>query len=239
MRLHAALALVLTATTLASAADTASLGRGFIPAAGGQSCTSACEAAGKRAAKFTEFNASPAAETAVCAIKSAKDKEGWTPGWQAQNASLTTAPCSAALDLVTTNATDYACLCLEPGEVQGIDLPATNGKPCSKACAKSITGRPGRPVTPGTGGKSGYACLSLPTELGSLNRFGHTHNDGMCRTNIEEQAVESASFTCFCVFDAAADPGALAANARAAREKQRLSPAPAPALAPKKLLLRK
>ena len=55
-------------------------------------------------------------------------------------------------------------------QIQGIDLP--KGKPCSKACSKSITGRPGRAVSGNLDGKSpGSACVSLPIELGELNRF--------------------------------------------------------------------
>lgn len=68
---------------------------------------------------------------------------------------------------------EYACLCMKD-QIQGIDLP--KGKPCSKACGKSITGRPGRAVSGNADGKSpGFACVSLPIELGELNRFGHVH----------------------------------------------------------------
>ena len=71
---------------------------------------------------------------------------------------------------------EYACLCMKD-QIQGIDLP--KGKPCSKACSKSITGRPGRAVSGNEldGEKSGpgSACVSLPIELGELNRFGHVH----------------------------------------------------------------
>jgi len=68
---------------------------------------------------------------------------------------------------------EYACLCMKD-QIQGIDLP--KGKPCSKACAKSITGRPGRAVSGSAADKNpGSACVSLPIELGELNRFGHVH----------------------------------------------------------------
>jgi hypothetical protein len=92
-------------------------------------------------------------------------------------------------------------LCLEANEVQGIDLPKP-GKPCGQACGKSITGLPGRPVSAGSSADPGYACLSLPSELGNLNRFGHVlgEND-LCRTAIGEQATVTDSYTCFCVFE--------------------------------------
>ena len=76
----------------------------------------------------------------------------------------------AANQTVPLEATEeYACLCMKD-QIQGIDLP--KGKPCSKACSKSITGRPGRAVSGNLDGKSpGSACVSLPIELGELNRF--------------------------------------------------------------------
>jgi len=92
-------------------------------------------------------------------------------------------------------------LCLEANEVQGIDLPKP-GKPCGQACGKSITGLPGRPVSAGSSADPGYACLSLPSELGNLNRFGHVHGENdLCRTAIGEQATVTDSYTCFCVFE--------------------------------------
>ena len=92
-------------------------------------------------------------------------------------------------------------LCLEPNEVQGIDLPKPN-KPCGVACGKSITGLSGRPVAAGGDTDPGYACLSLPSELGDLNRFGHVHSgDGLCRTAIGDVATVTDSYTCFCVFE--------------------------------------
>ena len=88
----------------------------------------------------------------------------------------------------------YACLCMKD-QIQGIDLP--KGKPCAKACSKSITGRPGRAVSGNADGKSpGSACVSLPIELGELNRFGHVHEaDDKCRTNIGDAVVETSDFT--------------------------------------------
>ena len=167
------LALLFTTATLAAAAADAGLAKGFVLSAPGASCSSTCESAGKKVAKFVEFNALNPYETAVCAVR-ASDKEGWVPGWQALNA--TGDGCHVALNLnATASATDVACLCLDVGEVQGLDLPA-KGKPCSKACNKSITGRKGRPVAADAGRpeepqkKAGYACISLPVELGVLNR---------------------------------------------------------------------
>ena len=162
-----AASLAAAAAVLASAApENSSLAKGFIVASPGASCAATCEAAGKSVAKFAEFNAGASpAQTAVCAIKS-NDKEGWVPGWQPVGGAAP-ADCNVALNLnATAAARDVACLCLEGGEVQGLDLPA-RGKPCAKACGKSITGRAGRPVAAGAGGAAaGYACLSLPTEIG-------------------------------------------------------------------------
>ena len=214
MRLLAPLLLLAAASAAAAANDT--LGKGFILASSGATCASTCESAGKKLAKFSEFNSPAPAETAVCAGK-ASDKEGWVPGWQAVGGDEPTA-CHVALNLNATSANaDVACLCLDGGEVQGLDLP--KGKPCSKACAKSITGRKGRPIAASTATNAGYACLSLPTEIGVLNRFGHTHKDGSCRTSIQNNAVETDAFACFCVFEGAAEPGALAANAQAAKQR--------------------
>ena len=117
--------LAATAAVLASAAPgNSSLAKGFILASPGATCASTCEAAGKSVAKFAEFNAGASpAQTAVCAIKS-NDKEGWVPGWQPVG-SAAPADCNVALNLNATAATrDVACLCLEGGEVQGLDLPA-------------------------------------------------------------------------------------------------------------------
>ena len=91
-------------------------------------------------------------------------------------------------------------LCLDANEVQGIALPKPD-KPCGQSCGKSITGLPGRPVAAGSDADPGYACLSLPSELGDLNRFGHVHGtEGMCRTAIGDIATVTDSYTCFCVF---------------------------------------
>lgn len=162
------LVLLFATANLAAAATDAGLAKGFVLSAPGASCASTCESAGKKVAKFAEFNAPNPYETAVCAVRSS-DKEGWVPGWQALNA--TGDGCHVALNLnATANVTDVACLCLDAGEVQGLDLPA-KGKPCSKACNKSITGRKGRPLAADAGEKkTGYACISLPVELGVLNR---------------------------------------------------------------------
>jgi len=91
-------------------------------------------------------------------------------------------------------------LCLEANEAQGIALPEPD-QSCGQSCGKSITGLPGRPVAAGTAADPGYACLSLPSELGDLNRFGHVHGaDGLCRTAIGDVATATDSYTCFCVF---------------------------------------
>lgn len=194
MRCLALLALAAATLSAASAADTSpqALGKGFIPAAPGQTCADACSAAGKRAAVFRHLDT----ETALCAVAG----DGWTPGWQITGSG--NASCAASLSGARRDEGAFACLCLEAGEVQGIDLPKP-GKPCAAACGKSITGLPGRPITASADAAGGFACLSLPSELGDLNRFGHTHgNEGdLCRTAIGAAATETDSYTCFCVFD--------------------------------------
>lgn len=229
------LLLTLTAACIAAASAGDGLAKGFVMAPAGKSCAAACEAAGKKSAKFAEFNAPNPAETAVCAVR-ASDKEGWVPGWQTAGDTA----CHVALNLnATANSDSVACLCLEAGEVQGLDLPG-RARGCSKACGKSITGRKGRPVAAGAGDKkAGYVCVSLGTEIGLLNRFGHVHNNGgYCRTDINGTAVETESFSCFCVFENDAEPGALAANAAAAKERQaKEGDAPAPGAAPRKAAL--
>lgn len=226
------LLLTLTAACIAAASAGDGLAKGFIMA-GGKSCAAACEAAGKKTAKFTEFNAANPAETAVCAVR-ASDKEGWVPGWQ----TVGDTACHVSLNLnATANSDSVACLCLDGGEVQGLDLPGS-GKGCSKACGKSITGRKGRPIAASAGDKkAGYVCVPL-SEIGVLSRFGHVHGDGYCRTDIQGSAVETSTFSCFCVFENDAEPGALAANAAAAKERQaKEGDAPAPGAAPRKAAL--
>ena len=172
----AVLGLLSTASTAAAAPSEATkkLGKGFVMAKPGQLCPEVCAGAGGlKAATFAHLTT----ETAVCAAN-AGGEEGWVPGWS--YVTFEGAPPSKAGCNVAANTTvplesndEYACLCMKD-QIQGIDLP--KGKPCSKACSKSITGRPGRAVSGNADGKNpGSACVSLPIELGELNRFGHVH----------------------------------------------------------------
>ena len=88
-----ALALALASSALALAAADGSqdtLGKGFIMAQPGQTCTAACGAAGKRAAVFRHLDT----ETALCAVLSKAD--GWTPGWQMSGSGNATCAATAA-----------------------------------------------------------------------------------------------------------------------------------------------
>ena len=163
----------LLSTSASAASDVGKLGKGFVMARPGQLCPAVCESVGQRAATFSHLTT----ETAVCAAN-AGGEEGWVPGWSYvtfEGAAPPKAGCNVAAN----------------GTVP------LESKPCAKACGKSITGRPGRAVSGNADGKSpGSACVSLPIELGELNRFGHVHEaDDKCRTNIGDAVVETSDFT--------------------------------------------
>ena len=226
----------LLSTSASAASDVGKLGKGFVMARPGQLCPAVCESVGQRAATFSHLTT----ETAVCAAN-AGGEEGWVPGWSYvtfEGAAPPKAGCNVAANgTVPLESNDaYACLCMKD-QIQGIDLP--KGKPCAKACGKSITGRPGRAVSGNADGKSpGSACVSLPIELGELNRFGHVHEaDDKCRTNIGDAVVETSDFTCFCLFDAPPGTGnsTTVIGATVGGEKKKAAaaaPAPAPAKTP-------
>lgn len=245
-RTAASLALLgLLASSSSASAATASedrskqLGKGFVLAKPGQLCPAVCAGAGQKPATFAHLTT----ETAVCAGY-VGGAEGWVPGWSYvtfEGAPPPKAGCNVAANKTTPfeASEEYACLCMK-GQIQGIDLP--KGKPCSKACSKSITGRPGHSVAgnAGEGKNVGSACVSLPIELGELNRFGHVHEgDDKCRTNIGDAVVDTDSFTCFCLFDAPAGGAGdvekvTGVSVGGTEKKKEMSAAAAPAPAPAK-----
>ena len=93
MRSLLALALAAASLALTTAQNAESLGKGFVMAQPGQTCTTACGVAGKRAAVFRHLDT----ETALCAVLSQKD--GWTPGWQMAGSGNATCAATATPDM--------------------------------------------------------------------------------------------------------------------------------------------
>ena len=160
----AAATLALAALLGSAAAAPPALAKHFAASSNaGLLCANVCQESGRKAALFANQNVT----TALCAVD-AGGSEGWVPGWQLVGEAGGDATCSTAANGVTTASSTYACMCLGAGMTQGIDNPS--GKPCRLACSKSILGTVGAPIQAGDGPNAAYACLSLPSELGMLNR---------------------------------------------------------------------
>lgn len=102
--------------------------------------------------------------------------------------------CNIVDGSAVVQASSYACLCLNEGEVQGLERARGGG--CAKACAASITGAPGHPIAVGSGD---HACLAL-SEQGLGNRFGTEVAGGACLTARGGVPLASDSYSCVCAF---------------------------------------
>jgi len=175
----------------------APLGLGFIAAT--DTCASTCAIAGKKPATFHPFRADagrapgapPLSPAAACSAVRADGTRA--AGWQGVGGE---AVCNIVDGSAAVRASEYACLCLDGGEVQGLERARGGAGGCSSACAASITGAPGHAIAVGTGD---HACLAL-SEQGLGNRFGTEVAGGACLTARGGVALASDSYSCVCAF---------------------------------------
>jgi hypothetical protein len=189
-----------TTTTVKDSASPSPLAPGFYAAS--DACPATCAAVGRRAATFHPFRdgaagrvagAPPARPAAACSARRADGTRA--AGWQAVGGGP--AVCNIVDGSAVVRATEHACLCLAPGEVQGLERARGGAGGCAAACKASITGAPGRSIA--VGGGADHACLAL-SEQGLDNRFGTEVAGGACLTARGDVALASDSYSCVCAF---------------------------------------
>jgi hypothetical protein len=157
-----------------------------------------CAAACARPATFAEFGGDGV--TALCSAVRADGTRA--AGWQLASGKAT---CTIVDGAEAVAAADYACLCLDAGEAQGLSRGRA-GTACETTCDKSLLGDAGRAVAVGGGD---HACLAT-AEQGVQNRFASEVAPGACVGARGPAAVGTDQYSCVCVFDTAARAAATA-----------------------------
>jgi hypothetical protein len=186
--------------------SSANLANAWQTAVSGDTCAATCTKAGLKNAYFA--SAQLGVVTSICAAN--VNSTGWASGWQ--NATINEAGCHIAYMGQPVIADQYACLCLQMNQTQGIFAASDLTQSCNKTCQQQFPDQynvinRGSP-TPVDVVSQTYGCIPS-NELGVLNRFGYTNDTAAaqnsarnvtCNVAYGTTSAANLEYSCFCTF---------------------------------------